>query len=224
MPIRAVILDWDGTVYDSSSLKIAGKRIIQVVEHHGYKIPNGIYKKLKDNWGRGGGKSVATCFNLDLEIAEKIYREWEEFDADHFYPLIQKPKQIIKKLRYCQIKILLLTNRHRKDLDRIMSHFGLASLFDFIQARDDWSFEKPDPHVFCYVLHQLAKLGIRPHECVYVGDTILDFECTTTRSLTSVSVLTGVFNKSDFLKAGQKKENIIRSVANLPEWIEKYGR
>lgn len=224
MPIRAVILDWDGTIYDSSNLKIAGKRIIQVVRRHGYKIPKYIYKKLKDNWGRGGGKSVATCFDLDLEIAEKIYREWEEFDADYFYPLIQKPKQIIKKLRTKQIKVLLLTNRHRKDLDRIMSHFGLTPLFDFIQASDDWSFKKPDPHVFCFVLHQLYKLGIHPHECVYVGDTILDFECTTARGLISVSVTTGVFSKADFLKAGQKKENIICSIADLPEWINKYGR
>ena len=84
MKIRSVILDFDGVIYNSSNLKIASKKVIQVVKRHGYKIPEDIYEKLKDNWGRGGEKSVAACFGLDLEIAEKIYQEWEEFDTNHF--------------------------------------------------------------------------------------------------------------------------------------------
>ena len=224
MPIRAVILDFDGVIYASSTLGGAGKRIVEIIKNHGHKVPEDIYEKLKNNWGSGGTKMIETCFGLDSEVAKKIYREWEKIDKNKFYTLIGDPKQVIKKLESWQIKVLLLTNRNRENLTGILEYFGLAELFYLIQAKDDWTFSKPDPHVFCFVLHRLIKFKISPEECVYVGDTILDFECTTARGLVSVSVLTGVFSESDFIKAGQKKENIIRSIADLPEWIEKYNR
>lgn len=221
MPIRAVILDFDGVIYNSSSLETGGKRVIQIVERWDFNVPRNILKRFKDNLGLGSIKMLRNSFGLSTEVAGKVYREWERIDEIKFFSLIRKSKLVLKKIKSRQIRVLLLTNRNRKNLMRVLDHFELTALFDFIQARDDWSFEKPDPHAFCFVLHLLAKSGIRPHECVYAGDTIPDFECTTARGLISVSVLTGVFSKSDFIKAGQKKENIIRSIADLPEWIEK---
>lgn len=224
MPIRAVILDWDGTIYNSSNLNIAGGKIIRIVKSHGHKVPKDIYKILRKNWNLSSGELLKKCFGIELVAADKIYDEWETMEKTEFYPLIKKSKSVIRKLKARQIKVLLLTNRSRKYLDWALNNYKLAKLFDFVQARDDWSFIKPDPHAFCNVLHWLIKLGIRPHECAYVGDTILDFECTTSRTLTSVSVTTGVFSKADFFEAGQKKENILSSIADLPEWIDKYGR
>lgn len=223
MPTRAVILDFDGVVYNSSGWKRNGKRVVQIVKRCGYKIPRNILKKFERNSGYDGIKMIRNSFDLDTEAAEKIYREWERVDEIKFLPLIRGSKQVLEKLGLCQEKVILLTSRNRKNLMKVLDHFKITKLFDFVQARDDWSFVKPDPHVFCFVLHQLYKLGIHPHECVYVGDTILDFECTTSRALTSISVTTGVFSKADFLKAGQKKENILRSIADLPEWIAKHN-
>lgn len=217
-------MDFDGTIYDSSSLNNAGRRIVEIVNKCGHKIPENIYVRLKDNWGTGGTKMIADSFGLDLEIAKEIYHEWWKIDLTDPFPLIQGLKETLITLESRQIKILILTNRHRKNLTPILNHFCLARFFDFIQTMDDWAFSKPDPHTFCFVLHQLAKSGILSKECVYVGDTIMDFECTSARGLTSVSVTTGVFNEPDFVKAGQKKENIIRSIADLPEWIEKYNK
>ncbi|MBI2669848.1 MAG: HAD family hydrolase [Candidatus Yanofskybacteria bacterium] len=224
MPIRAVILDFDGVIYGSGTLQGAGKRVVEIVKTWGYKIPGDVYEKLKNNWGTDGIKMIEICFCLDSEVAKEIYLEWERIDKTELYPLIRNSKEVIKKLRLQQMKVLLLTNRQRKNLMGLLGQFGLVELFDFIQAKDDWTFSKPNPHTFCFILHQLVKSGIHSEECIYVGDTILDFECTTARGLISVSVTTGVFNESDFIKAGQKKENIIRSIAELPEWIEKYNR
>jgi|SRR3989344_164911 len=224
MRIKAVILDFDGVIYNSSKLDSASKIIFQIIRNYGRKIPRDVYKKLKNNWGLNGPRFIEICFGLDPKIAKEIYREWEWMNKKNPYPLVLGSKQVIKRLKLRQIKVLLLTNRRKENLTKLLNYFKLIALFDFIQAEDDWSFSKPDPHAFCLVLHQLAKSEICPEECVYAGDTILDFECTMARGLTSVSVLTGVFNESDFIKAGQKKENIIRSITDLPEWIEKYNQ
>ncbi len=218
--IRAAIFDFDGVINDSSSQRRGGKRIVQIVKHSGHKIPKDIYKTMKNNWGLDGKRLIEVCFGLDSETAKKIYRKWEEKDMIEFFPLISKSKQVLKKLKSGQTKIFLLTSRNRENLMVVLNHFGLVELFDLIQAKDDYIFAKPDPRAFNSILAELSKLGIPHEKCAYIGDTILDFQCATAAGIKSISVLSGSFNISDFLKVGQKRENIIRSIADLPEWIE----
>jgi HAD superfamily hydrolase (TIGR01549 family) len=222
MRIRAVFFDFDGTIDDSSSLKMGGKRIVKIVRRNGYKIPRGIYEILKSKWGLDGKSLIGACFGLDSEMAERIYREWEKTDASKFFPLIPGSKRVLKKLKSEGIKVFLLTSRNRENLMVVLNHFGLVELFDLIQAKDNYVFTKPDSRAFYPLLVELSKSGICPKECIYVGDTTFDFKCATGAGVRSISVLTGPFDESDFLKAGQKKENIIRSIADLPEWIERH--
>src|SRR3989344_1017157 len=99
MPIRAVILDFDGVIYGSGTLDGAGKRVVRIVKNQGHKIPRDIYRKLKNNWGTSGTKMIEVCFGLDSEVAKEIYREWEKVDKTTLYPLIGESKEVIKKLR-----------------------------------------------------------------------------------------------------------------------------
>jgi HAD superfamily hydrolase (TIGR01549 family) len=222
MKTRAVIFDFDGVINDSSAPKSGMKRIIEVVRRDGHEIPRDIYKRLGGSWGEHGGNLIEICFDLDPETAKIIYREWEKMDAIDLFPLVRGAKRVLEKLKFQGIKIFLLTNRNRKNLMTVLEHFGLVTLFDLIQAKDDFLFAKPDSRTFYPLLVELSKFGICRGERVFVGDTILDFKCATGAIVENVSVLTGAFNESDFLKAGQKRENIIPSVANLPEWIEKH--
>lgn len=222
MKIQAVILDFDGVINDSASQKMGGKRIIEIVKRAGREIPKDIRKRLKTNWGLYGPKMIGLSFDLNPETAGKIYEEWERIDSTQFFPLVPRSKQTLKKLKSSQIKVFLLTSRNRENLMAVLNHFGLAELFDLIQAKDDYMFAKPDPRAFNPILAELSKLGIYHGECLYVGDTIFDFECATAAGIKSISVLSGPSNKSDFLKAGQKIENIICSIADLPRWIKEH--
>ena len=60
MRIRAVIFDFDGVINDSSSLKMGGRRFIQIVRRSGFKIPKGIYEILKSKWGLAGENLTET--------------------------------------------------------------------------------------------------------------------------------------------------------------------
>ncbi len=222
MKIRAVIFDFDGVINDSASQKRGGKRIVRIVEHSGYKIPKGIYKTLKSNWGLDGKKLVEVCFGLDSETARKIYREWERVDATDFFPLIPGAKSVLEKLKSAGLRVFMLTSRNRENLMVVLDHFALTKMFDLIWTKGDGPFTKPDPRAFDLAFDELLRLRIPRDECLYIGDTPLDFRCTSMAGIECVSTLTGSFGKPDFLKAGQKKENIIGSITDLPKWIEKY--
>lgn len=220
MIIQAGIFDFDGVVIDSTHAGMT--RAIQIAERWDLKMPPDIRRHLKENWHMPGAQLIEICFKLDSEAARRFYREWETIDSSRPLPLVRGSVEVLRKLRAEGLKIFLLTSRNRKNLMLVLNYFRLVPFFDFIQAKDDWAFVKPDPRVFSPSLHKLSQDGIGINNCIYIGDTPADFSAAFRRGIVGISALTGLHDRSDFLQAGQKIENIIGSIADLPEWIEEH--
>lgn len=213
--VRAVILDFDGVINDSGQKGL--ERIVQIVRQAGHDVPRGIIRMLKNAWGTHGARLIEVCFNLDPTISRALYKEWERMDATLFFPLVKGSKIALTKLKHRKkLKIGMLTSRNRENLSAVLNNFNLFPFFDCVQAKDDWPFVKPDPRSFDHILNQL---GVSPNQCVYVGDTPVDYEAANKKGVPNISVLSGIFNKEDFLVIGQKEENIIPSIAHLPKWL-----
>ena len=90
------------------------------------------------------------------------------------------------------------------------------SLFKFIYAREDVKYHKPSPLVF---LRPLKDLKLKKEDIIYVGDSIFDCIATKKAKIKFVAVLTGHYKKNEFIKKGVKKENILKSIKELPEWL-----
>lgn len=222
--IKAVIFDFDGVILNSS--RKGRERIINIVRELGYPVRKDVRQILKSSWGSHGTKLIENCFGLNPSIATVIYRKLEYRDITKPFPLIRDAKETLNFLRSeMNLKTGLLTSRHKKNTIDVLIHFDLIELFDVIQAKNDWTFVKPDPHAFCSILDRLfRKWDIAESQCIYMGDTPIDFKAASERGIACINVLTGIFNQKDFLAIGQKKENIIGSIADLPKWLEKYGR
>jgi HAD superfamily hydrolase (TIGR01549 family) len=219
MKIQAVIFDFDGVILDSCTGGM--EKIIKIVEANGFTIPPNIRTVLKDNWGRPGAKMIEKSFGLNSRTSQEIYRQWEVVDAVFVFPLVKGVKDVLSTLKFGKnLELGLLTSRNRMSLFRVLERYSLIMFFDNrIQCQDDFPHVKPNPRTFDFILKLLSA---SEGECVFVGDTPTDFAATYGRKIDNVSVLTGIHNKNDLLKAGQKRENIICSIADLPEWIEKY--
>lgn len=216
--IKAVICDFDGVINDSAQKGL--ERVVQVARVAGYEIPSNIDQALRQNWGMHGTKLIETCFGLNPTTSQALYKKWEEMDARLFFPLVKGAKDALAILKYIKhLRVGMLTSRNRENLMAVVKHYALTHLFDCIQAKDDWPLVKPDPRSFIYTFERLA---VVPNECIYIGDTPSDFAAAHGAGVENLSVLTGIFSKADFLKIGQKKENIICSIADLPKWIEQY--
>lgn len=229
MKIRAVIYDFDGVINDSAHK--GAERIIDIVQRFGHSIPPDIWEKFtgiwdtqgkqtqKGTWGLPGAIMIERAFNISQTESENIYEEWERIDAMDLLPLIKGAIETLSFLKRQGFVQLMLTSRNKENLIAVLNCHDIVPFFAVIQTRDTWSFRKPDPHTFCFILDYLEKQGVSIGECVYVGDTPEDFHAGNSRGVENVSVLSGLFTKKHFLTIGQKENYIIRSISELPNWL-----
>ncbi len=216
MKIQAVIFDLDGVILNSCTEGMEG--IIKMVEASGFTIPPNIRSTLKDNWGKTPAKALEISFGLDPQTSREISKRWGELSP---LPLVAGAENVLSTLKFIKkMKLGLLTSRDWTSLFPILKHHLLIRFFgSCIQCENDFPHIKPDPRVFDYILELL---GVSRDGCIYIGDTPIDFAAAHDKGIENISVLTGVNEKNDFLAIGQKEENVINSIADLPEWIEKY--
>ncbi len=215
MKIQAVIFDLDGVILNSCTEGM--EKIIKIATAKDLAIPPNIRSTLKNNWGRIPVKVVEISFCLDPQTSLEICKQWEE----ELFPLITGVENVLSMLKFIKkMKLGLLTSRDWVSLFPTLKHYSLTRFFgSCIQCENDFPHIKPDPRVFDHIL---KLLGVSKNECIYIGDTPIDFAAARDRGIKNISVLTGIFEKNDFLKAGQKKENIVDSIVDLPEWIDRY--
>lgn len=71
------------------------------------------------------------------------------------------------------LKVGLVTNTPRANVDAILAHFKLANHLDAILTGDDVKKGKPDAEI---VLKACERLQVKPERAVLVGDTRTDFQ------------------------------------------------
>lgn len=216
--LRAVIFDFDGVINDSGGPGL--ERIIEIVAAAGHAIPQDIRQRLNRLWGTHGTKLIETAFDLDNKTSQDLYKEWKKIDATQFFPLVADAKKTLAILKEeMNLKISMLTSRNRQNLMDVMNHYDLSGLFDAIQCRDDYAFVKPDPRVFDYILNLL---DTPKNSCLYVGDTLGDWQSTAGTDIRFVGVETGLLKRSDWQALGLDSKNILQDIGWLPVWILKH--
>jgi putative hydrolase of the HAD superfamily len=85
-------------------------------------------------------------------------------------------RNIIRKL-YGRYKLAILSNSP-PGLDQWLFDWGVLNLFDVVFCSGDEGFAKPDPKAYKAVLN---RLGVLPHEAIFIDDT--DSHVTAARKL-----------------------------------------
>jgi len=127
----------------------------------------------KDFWTK---YNVSLLKKLGLEnnilfVAEQIDSLWWDYSHVQIYPDVEPTLSGLKKEG---IRIGLVSNGFKKDLNRVLKELGLEKWFDTIVCIDSCNCAKPDKEIFLYTLESL---GIKPDETVFVGDSVIqDYE------------------------------------------------
>jgi len=104
-------------------------------------------------------------------VAEQIDALWWDCSHVQVYPDVEPT---FYELKTKGIKIGLVSNGFKQDLNHVLTKLGLEKWFDVIVCIDSCNCAKPDKRIF---LHALDKLGVSPREAVFIGDSILqDYE------------------------------------------------
>ena len=76
-------------------------------------------------------------------------------------------REMLEGLRDAGLRLAVISNADGRVAD-YLAHAGLADLFEVVLDSGLVGIDKPDPRIFELAC---ARLGLRPDECVYVGDT-----------------------------------------------------
>jgi len=104
-------------------------------------------------------------------LAEKIDELWWECSHVQVYPDVEPT---LSGLRAKGLKLGLVSNGFKQDLDYVLGEVGLEKWFDVVVCIDSCNCAKPNREIFLYALDEL---GVEPHEAVFVGDSVVhDYE------------------------------------------------
>ncbi len=212
--IKAIILDSDNTLIDFS--RIAALCIQKTASRIGLRVPN--IEKINKLWGRSIEFIIETLWGKSY--IKKFRKEYLKIVLKYKFKEIKGAKKTIEKLRK-KYEIAIISAKPKPLMSKNFKDTKInTKIFKFMLSGDDTKFHKPDPRVFNGAL---KKLKVNKNEVLYVGDALVDYMAAKKTGFNFVAVLTGNYKRKDFLKFGLKKENILKSVRELPNWTDKNG-
>jgi len=181
LPIRAVLFDLGGTLVKTASTLTILKNILA---KHGVQIPKFVdetvfeeiskemseyywmrYEKFWQTYNIKILKKLKIQNNLK-ELAKVIDREWWDNAGLTLYPEVEETVQM---LRIKGLKLGIVSNGFRKDIDEILLRVGLTGKFDVAIGVDDAGAPKPEIRIFQRALDELS---VSPDETIFVGDNL----------------------------------------------------
>jgi len=177
-PIRAALIDLDGTLFDTvDDITAAANAMLADAG----RAPLG--RELVAAYvGKGAANFVGRALAVPPAMqadADQIER-WLPVFLAHYHACNGRCAQIypgvvdgLHALRALGLKLAVVTNKPRSLTLQLLDQFALADLFDIAVAGGDTEKRKPDPEP---LLHACKLLGVNAHEAVMIGDSINDVQ------------------------------------------------
>ncbi len=211
---KCAIFDLDGTLADTLKTisYFANKALTHFSlsayseEEYKYMVGNGakiLVKRMLENQG-----------SYTDELFEKVFTYYNEIYNNDFLYLTSPYDgicELLKFLKESEIKIGALSNKPHYPTTMILDNIFEKGIFDLKYGQRENYPIKPDPKV---LLEMLEEWGIKPEECLYIGDTKTDMQTGKNAGAFTIGVLWGfrdkeelVSNNADFI--AEKPSDII---------------
>jgi len=222
MPIKAVILDLDGTVatfnldYKTVRALVKGYLIGKRVPASILSLKESVFEMLRKTeiWAQHSGKP--TKFLDEIHRSTSEITEKFELEAAGSTNLLPGVIDTLKALKKKGLKIGLCTINSEKSAKRILERFNIAAFFDVVISRNRVKHVKPDPE---HLEAALKVLGVAPEEAVIVGDSRVDMRSAKELKAIAVGIPTGVSTVKQLTNAGANY--IVTSMSDLPTLLTK---
>jgi len=168
--VNTVLYDLEGTLVDTNDL------ISESWSHTVKSLTGRVLtdEEIRRTYGEILQDSMIRLMpEIDPEEALEFFRAYQRGIFLERIRLFDGVEETLKELKERGYKNGLVTSRLRASAMNAVRHFGLGSLFDSIITASDIDVFKPDPAPVFFILD---KLGSKPEETIFVGDTIHDIE------------------------------------------------
>ena len=211
-----VVFDFDYTLADSSegiisSINYALSKL-GLSEAGGDAIRQTIGLTMEEALVTLTGESkrclASEFFRLFLERADEVMA-----DATRLYEFVP---DVVKALGGANVAMGIVSQKFRRRIEFVLKRDGLDGRFGAIVGSDDLPNLKPDPSGLLTVID---RLGCRPSESLYVGDTVTDAETARRAYVPFVATLSGVTPRESF--DGLLVLSVIRDASEIMDVLEK---
>ena len=181
MSLKVVLFDFNGIIINDE--KIHRQLIEEVLLGENLIIKRGEFTQVC--WGR----SDRACFRELLgsrgrvvsdEYLDKLLRQKADsyatmLDKLQELPLYPGLEEVISQIRSDNLKLGLVSEAFRKDIELVLDRANLTQYFEAIVSSDDVATSKPEPE--CYLLavellrEKYPELDLQPGECLAIEDT-----------------------------------------------------
>ena len=209
--MKACIFDLDGTLADTlESMSVCSNRVIE---------PLGYAPLPTENFRYYAGDGAKTLIERVLRDAgdaklvhfEEVYQAYSEiFDKDCTYKVevFDGMRETLKDLKALGVKLAVLSNKPHAQTKKVISNLFGDELFDWVQGQQEGIEKKPDPSG---ALKIAENFGIKPEECMYIGDTNVDMMTGNRAGMFTVGVLWGFRGRKELM------DNHAHALAEKPE-------
>ena len=212
-PLPALLFDLDGTLIDSIELLLGSAR-------HAF---SGRERAPTDaEWTAGIGTPLIAQLRqfvtTEEEVAELVaaYRTYQNENHDRLTRCFDDVVPTIEQLSAAGHPMGIVTSKSDAIARRSLSYVGLDRYFPVVVGVDSTTRHKPDPEP---VLLAIDRLGVRPAEAVFVGDSPHDVRAGNAAGVVTVAALWGPFSREALEPAGPS--HYLRCLAELPALLER---
>jgi len=205
---KCIIFDVDGTLIDTKDALSKS--------YHEFIEEEKLDKPRSEVINKFFGLRTKACFDILGIQGDHIAktRKWEEIYRKHEYDvkLYDDIERVLRRLREEDIDLGIVTSRNHEELFGDPYFKPIARLFDNVVVCDDTLLHKPNPDP---ILKFLERSGHLKSECIYIGDTIYDFECAQKANVEFALACWGTTISDDVnIKKLMKVEDIL-SLVNI---------
>jgi len=212
--IKALCFDVDGTLSDTDDLY--GQKISGILPRFLFPDPEQTARRLI-MWIESPGNALlgfADMIGIDDEMVafiDWLYRH--RTNPLKKFLLVAGVDKMLTSLRG-RYPMAVVSARDEKSTLRFLNQFDLVKYFDVIVTGLSAPHTKPYPDP---ILFAAQKMGVKPEECLMIGDTTVDMRAGKSAGAQTVGVLCGFGEEEELRKLGA--DFILKSTGELADML-----
>jgi N-acetyl-D-muramate 6-phosphate phosphatase len=209
--IKALCFDVDGTLSDTDDYY--AQKIVRFLPQFLFRDPVHTARRLV-MWVESPGNALlgfADRIGIDDEMVAFI--DWlnrHRKSPLKKYLIVPGVEELLKRMEE-RYPMSIVSARDEKSTMRFLTQFDLCKYFEVIVTGLSAPHTKPYPDP---ILLAAEKMGVRPHECLMIGDTTVDMRAGKAAGAQTVGVLCGFGEEPELRQLGA--DLILKSTADLP--------
>lgn len=193
--VKAVLFDLDGTLIDSAPDLGAAADQMRIVRG----LPSLPYERYRPMAGAGARGMLGVAFGITPDDAdfpalrEEFFRNYEACMTQRTY-VFEGVKQLIDSLVERDVPWGVVTNKSMRFTGPLTKGMPLFASARAVVGGDSTPYSKPHP---APLLEAARQVGVKPIECVYVGDDVRDVQAGKAAGMGTVAATYGYLGATD---------------------------